>query len=127
MKERNIATAIILSLVTCGIYGLYWMVVLTDELKEQADDHNLASGGLALLFTIFTCGIYGIYWAYQMGKLLSIAKEKNVLRADDNSVVFLVLELFGLGIVVYALAQSGLNDIYYNKRQNITVNQNQSF
>ena len=53
MKERNIATAIILSLVTCGIYGLYWMVVLTDELKEQADDHNLASGGLALLFTIF--------------------------------------------------------------------------
>lgn len=127
MKERNIATAIILSLVTCGIYGLYWMVVLTDELKEQADDHNLASGGLALLFTIFTCGIYGIYWAYQMGKLLSIAKEKNGLRADDNSVVFLVLELFGLGIVVYALAQSGLNDIYYNKRQNITVNQNQSF
>lgn len=127
MKERNIATAIILSLVTCGIYGLYWMVVLTDELKEQADDHNLASGGLALLFTIFTCGIYGIYWAYQMGKLLSIAKEKNGLRADDNSVVFLVLELFGFGIIVYALAQSGLNDIYYNKRQNITVNQNQSF
>ena len=36
-----------------------------------------------------------------MGKLLMIAKEKNNLRAEDNSVVFLLLQLIGFGIINY--------------------------
>ena len=31
MKQRNIVVCILLSLVTCGIYGIYWMIVLNDE------------------------------------------------------------------------------------------------
>ena len=37
MKNRSIPLCIILSIVTCGIYMLYWFVVLTDDL-------NYASG-----------------------------------------------------------------------------------
>lgn len=29
IKQRNIGICILLSIVTCGIYGLYWFVVLT--------------------------------------------------------------------------------------------------
>ena len=36
-QQRNIAVAIILTIVTCGIYGIYWFVKLTDEM-------NYASG-----------------------------------------------------------------------------------
>lgn len=34
MKKRNIALSIIFTLITCGIYGLYWFVCLTDETNQ---------------------------------------------------------------------------------------------
>ena len=122
MKERNIALSILFTIITCGIYGLYWMVVLTDEVKTQAKDTRLASGGTALLFTIVTCGIYGLYWSYQMGKLMKTAKENNNLGSEDNSILFLVLDFFGLSVINYALIQNSLNDIYYSKSHNNIVN-----
>lgn len=111
INNRSIATCIILSIVTCGIYGIYWFIVLTDDAKKAADDNNLASGGVAFLLTLVTCGIYGIYWAYKMGELLKIAQAKRNLIVKDNSVLYLVLELFGFGIIAYALIQNDLNEI----------------
>lgn len=111
MKERNIGVSILLSIITCGIYAIYWFIVLTDEVKTASDDSGFTSGGVAFLLTLVTCGIYGIYWAYKMGKLLVIAKNKYNLPAEDNSVLYLVLELFGFGIVAYALMQNDLNQI----------------
>lgn len=76
MRERGIAVSIILTIVTCGIYGIYWFICITNETEQVSEDTTLSSGGVAFLLTIITCGIYGIYWAYKMGKLLMIAKEK---------------------------------------------------
>ena len=67
MKQRNIAVSIILTIVTCGIYGLVWMAMLNDELSAVSGRPNATSGGMVVLFSIITCGIYGIYWAYKMG------------------------------------------------------------
>ena len=111
VKERNIAVSIILSIVTCGIYAIYWFIVLTDEAKTSSNDDTAPSGGVAFLLTLVTCGIYGIYWAYKMGKTLAIAKQKSGLAADDNSTLYLVLEILGLGIVNYAIMQNDLNAI----------------
>lgn len=36
MKERSIPLYIILTIVTCGIFGLYWFVCLTDETNEAS-------------------------------------------------------------------------------------------
>ena len=112
MRERNIAVSIILTIVTCGIYGIYWFICLTNEVEAASEDRNMASGGVAFLLTIITCGIYGFYWAYKMGKLLMVAEEKNNLRVTDNSVVYLILQLIGFGIINYALIQNDLNEIY---------------
>lgn len=110
-EERNIAVAIILSLVTCGIYAIYWFIVLTDEAKAKSEDETMPTGGVAFLLTLVTCGIYGIYWAYRMGKAVEMAQNKHGLPAADNSVLYLILEIFGFGIIVYALAQNELNKI----------------
>ena len=67
IEERNIAMVIILSLITCGIYGIYWFVKMTDEAKQLSSSDN-AGGGLAFVYTLITCGIYMIYWNYKMGK-----------------------------------------------------------
>ena len=40
MKKRNIALSIIFTLITCGIYGLYWFVCLTDETNQAAGEQK---------------------------------------------------------------------------------------
>ena len=38
IQERNIAIAVILSIVTCGLYGIYWMIKLNDEVNQICGD-----------------------------------------------------------------------------------------
>ena len=37
IQERNIVTCIILSIITCGIYGIYWEICLVNDLNVAAD------------------------------------------------------------------------------------------
>ena len=53
---------------------------------------------------------------------MKTAKENNNLGSEDNSILFLVLDFFGLSVINYALIQNSLNDIYYSKGQNNIVN-----
>ena len=114
-RERNIAVSIILSIVTCGIYAIYWFVVVTDDARLASGDSQAPSGGIAFLLTLVTCGIYGLYWAYKMGKTLAMAQQNNNLPVEDNSVLYLILQLVGLGIINYALMQNTLNQIARGK------------
>ena len=108
IQKREIVTAILLSLVTCGIYGIYWFVVMTDD-ANKVNNENGTTGGMALLFTLLTCGLYSIYWNYKMGQRLYEAGQKQGKNINDNSILYLVLSLLGLGIVNYCLIQSDLN------------------
>ena len=105
MKKRSIAGCIILTLVTFGIYGIYWFVKLTNETNRLAPEEATMSGGLSILASIFTFGIYGLYWAYKLGKKIDIisGKERN------TGVIYLLISMFGFGIIAHALAQDELN------------------
>lgn len=74
-----------------------------------SDETNDTSGILAVILTIITCGIYGIYWNYKMGQKLYRAGAKNNVTISDNSLIYLIVSLVGLGIVNYCLMQSDLN------------------
>ncbi len=106
--KREIVIAVILTLITCGIYDIYWFITMTDDSNTLVDG-NSASGGLAFLFTLLTCGIYGIYWSYMMGKKMYEAGKNHGKDIDDNSVIYLILSIFGLGIVNYCIIQNDLN------------------
>lgn len=110
MKKRSIGIAILLSIVTFGIYGIYWFITMTDEVVHLSKGkvYN-TSGGVAFLLTLVTCGIYGFYWAYQMGKSMYVVSKEKFDYASDNSILYLVLQIFGLGIVTYALIQNEIN------------------
>ena len=110
IKERNIAVSILLSILTCGIYGIYWFITLTDDTAKANDDPDF-TGVKAFIFTLLTCGIYGIYWNYKIGKEIYGANEKAGISSNDNSVLYLILSIFGLSIVTYCLVQNELNTI----------------
>ena len=109
MKQRNIALCIIFSIITCGIYQLYWLVCLTDDANELARSQKYASGLMVLLLNIITCGIYGLYWAYQMGEKLDIAAQNRGVNPKGNGVLYLIIQLF-FPIVTFALVQNEINN-----------------
>lgn len=112
MQKRSIVKAVIYSFITCGLYGCYWFIKLTDEAHEAAGRQTTASGGMALLFSIVTCGIYMFFWMYKMGETLTEAKQRRGMHADGNDgLMYLIFTFAGLAIVSEALIQSTLNDI----------------
>lgn len=112
VKRREIAVCIILSIVTCGIYALYWMACVTDDVNFMLNERD-TTGGMCVLLTIITCGIYGYYWAYKMGtKITRLKMNANQGYVDGNtSILYVILQIFGLSIVVSALIQSEINNL----------------
>lgn len=108
VTKRDIVTTVILSLVTCGIYGIYWFIVMTDDSNKVSGD-NATSGALAFVYSLITCGIYFIYWNYKMGKKMYQAGQSHGKDISDNSVVYLLLSIFGFSIINYCLIQNDLN------------------
>ncbi|GAE88872.1 hypothetical protein JCM21531_2354 [Acetivibrio straminisolvens JCM 21531] len=84
---------------------------MSEEL-QNATGKSSVSPGTEILLCIVTCGIYAIYWYYKYGKLIAEAQEQAGLRVEDNSVLYLLLAIFGLGIVNMALMQSAANKIW---------------
>lgn len=52
IQRRSIATCIILTIVTCGIYGIFWFISLTDDTRALSNDFTGASGGTAFVYTL---------------------------------------------------------------------------
>ncbi|MBO5336262.1 MAG: DUF4234 domain-containing protein [Lachnospiraceae bacterium] len=110
IKERNIAVCIILSIVTCGIYGIYWFICLNND-ANTASNTFTTSGGVAFLLSIVTCSIYYFYWAYKQGEKIDAAKQSRGMESSNSGIVYLLLSIFGLGIIAYALMQNELNKL----------------
>ncbi|MER2027335.1 MAG: DUF4234 domain-containing protein [Lachnospiraceae bacterium] len=107
VAPRSIPISIILSFVTCGIYMLYWIYRLNDEINELAQDETAPGGGLVIILTVLTCGIYGLYWYYRMGEKCDYIAQTHT----SNNILYLVLGIFGLGIVSIALMQDTVNRV----------------
>ncbi len=107
--NRNIALCVVLSIVTLGIYELYWVYMLNDEIAKEAGRPPIISGGLLILLTLVTCGIYFIYWCYKQGEAIDAIQANHGQGGGNNAVVYLLLGLFTGGIITCALAQNEMN------------------
>lgn len=109
VENRSIALSIILSIITCGIYGLFWYAFMTNDANKVSGEYDSTSGGLTILYSLLTCGLYKIYWSYKVGKQLYNAGSNYGKDISDNSILYLILSLFGLSIISDALIQNDLN------------------
>lgn len=110
IQKRNIAVCIILFIVTCGIYGIYWFICLNNDTNTASNTFG-TSGGVAFLLTLVTCGIYGIYWAYKQGEKIDVAKRNRGISSSNSGILYLILSLFGFSIIAWALMQNELNQL----------------
>lgn len=103
---RSIPLAIIFSLITCGIYQIYWMYKINEEINQLAGEYDATPGAMVILFTILTCGIYYLYWNYKMGERCDRIKTGT---SGYLGILFLILAIFKLGIINFCLLQDTIN------------------
>ena len=115
MQNRSIALGVILTIITCGIYGIYWQYVVFKAIDDaQCPSRPETSPGITVLLSIVTCGIYGIYAFYKVGRAtpeLFRAYGKDYAPAGDPAILYLVLAFFGYGIINLCLVQNDINTI----------------
>ena len=108
---RSVPVVILLSIITCGIYNLYWLYITASEVKNYTNDPAI-NPGVELLLCIVTCGIYTIYWYYKYSKKVYEAQvASGVPNATDNTVLNTILALFFYP-AAQGILQSSLNDLW---------------
>jgi len=96
-NNRSLLTYIVLSVITCGIYGLYFLYKLALDVNTICNGDGKETAGLLklILLTIVTCGIYSWYWYYSLGNRLAENAPRYGLNFVENGTTVLCWQLFG--------------------------------
>ncbi len=110
--QRNIFKCVLLTLLTCGLYNLFWQ-------NHQIKTVNILLGREELsfwrwfFFTLLTCGLYHIYHEYLVGKYI-LEIEYQIGKPAPSThlpLAALILSALGLPIITDAIEQKELNEI----------------
>jgi hypothetical protein len=108
---QSVPFVVIMCLVTCGIYTLIWIYQTSKLLRDYTADPSITPTA-DLLLCIFTCGIYQLFWFYKLGQRIQSCGSIAQVAVNDNSMIYLLLSLFGMGVAAAAIAQSDLNRVW---------------
>ncbi|HBA60606.1 MAG TPA: hypothetical protein DCZ92_07270 [Elusimicrobia bacterium] len=109
---RNIALGIIFTIITCGIYNLFWNWQQMKTCNELLGREEF-NPPMVILLSLVTCGLYFIYYQYCMGGVIvEIQRARSVPPFENLPILSLLLSLFGLSIIVDAIHQNELNKFY---------------
>lgn len=107
--EIGIAFGIVMSLLTCGLYNIYWNYRQFKAMNELLGREEFSFVAW-LLLSIVTCGLFHIYYEYKMGSELQAWMKANGHDVSPNlALVGLALSCFGLTIIADAVYQHELN------------------
>lgn len=106
IKKRSIVLCIILSLITCGLYGMYWDCCIADDMNAISGHEDDTPGWKVIVFSIITCGIYWFYWLYKLGSRLD---EMAGNPSGSKGLIFLIVSLLGFSIIPICITQSEIN------------------
>ena len=97
IQRRNPALVIILSIITCGIYNIYWFVKTKGEINSLGAEIPTA--------WLLIIPIANLYFEYKYAEGFSIHVKK-----DNNAIMWFLL-LFFVGPVAVILFQIELNKL----------------
>ncbi len=95
--DRNLLVYILLSLITCGIYGYYFLYTMARDVNVACEGDGQSTSGLVafILLSFITCGIYAIYWYYTLGNRLCANAPRYGLNFQENGTTILMWMIFG--------------------------------
>ena len=98
IENRNIIKFLILSVVTCGIYGIWFMYRWIRDINVICHDDGRHTFGVILtsLFSLCTLGIFSFCWWYQIGDRMAQYCHRNGIPGTVTGKQLLLLNLLGL-------------------------------
>lgn len=107
-EERGLVVTLLLTFVTCGIWGLVVQYLMGVELNRHRGKEEV-NPGLDLLLSVVTCGLWMIFVMYRYPKVLHEITLDEELPPVDVSLPCILLTIFGFGIVALLILQDALN------------------
>ena len=124
--DYSLLTYFLLSILTCGIYGIYMLYKMAKDCNQICSEDGDSIGGLMayILLSIITCGIYPLYWMYKIqNRLHAAAPRYNTYVPEDGGKVLLWLivgsVICGIGsLIAFNIVFRSLNVVgsAYNSR-----------
>ncbi len=107
----DIAAGIIFSVITCGLYNVYWNYRQMKAMNALLGRAEYDFAKWAIL-SFLSCGLYHVYYEYRMGSDLQSWLTQNARPVNPNlAMIGLVLSVFGLTVVADAVYQNELNKL----------------
>ncbi len=107
--KRNIWICLFLIVITGGIYGLYWLYCMGEELRELSGEPRLPRGGTLVLLTVVTLGIYHWYWIFVVGEWIEKVRASRNLPLRYSGILYMGLSIIGLSVAAWMLLQNEMN------------------
>lgn len=97
IKQRSLAKLVILSLLTCGIYGFFFWWGYINDINEVCvcDEKRSPNFLVVMLLSIFTGGIYYLFWLYRQGARLRLVAPDYKLKLKQGGGSVLAQYIFG--------------------------------
>jgi len=107
IQRRSFLTYILLSIITCGIYSIFFWYSYSDDMNKvcNGDGKETQNYLIVFLLSLVTCGIYYYIWVYGVGNRLQENATRYNLRINENGTTILLWYIIG-GFVC------GLGSIY---------------
>ncbi len=108
VNKRKIGVSIILSILTFGIYQIYWMHLLVKNTRiAKGEDTRCVKELLCVLFVPF----YSTYWWITRGKVVEERLKERGYTSIGNKYIYFMLAVLGLDIVAMAVMQEDFNSL----------------
>ena len=108
INKRKIGVCILLSIITLGVYTIYWQYLLVTNIRAiQKDESSCTGEMLCLVFVPF----YSLFWWFTRGKIVKDKFAEHGYSASGNEIAYLVLGIFGLSIISMAIMQNDFNSL----------------
>ena len=125
IQRRDFVTYILLSIITCGIYPIFFWYRFAQDINRVCDGDGDTTTDyiIAWLLSIVTCGIYGFYWYYKLGNRMYNNGPRYGVRINENGTTILLWYVIGMllcfvgsYIALYYIIRNGnmLFDSYNN-------------
>ena len=96
-EDRNFVLYVVLTIITCGIYGLVFLYAMIQDVNTVCDGDGEHTRGLLglILLSLVTCGIYSFYWYYCLGNRLAKNAPRYGMSFQENGTTVLLWMVIG--------------------------------
>lgn len=119
LSKRSVASVIIFSIITCGIYAIWWVYVTCSALQQQGGKTAIPPI-LTTLLILFFPAAGGALLGLDADDNINLIKARYGMPCTDNKLIWIILGLV-IPIVLIGLIQNEINtmiDTDMRNRQN---------